>query len=87
MEPDEPGSESPKEGLAMLPFIGWCVLLAALLVWEAFGLRAPHDSWPTFSDMLHSITRHLIGRWVLFGVWLWVGFHLFVRGWKFFLRG
>ncbi len=71
----------------MVAFIGWTVLIAALLVWEGIGLVAPHDGWPTFSDMFNTITRHAGGRWLLFAVWLWLGFHLFVRGWKFFLRG
>jgi hypothetical protein len=26
------------------------------------------------------------GRFILFGLWLWLGWHLFIRGWAFFLR-
>ena len=37
--------------------------------------------------MLRTVTRPLPGRLVLFGLWLWVGWHLFIRGWNFFLRG
>jgi hypothetical protein len=27
-----------------------------------------------------------LGRFLLFGLWLWLGRHLFNRGWDFFLR-
>jgi hypothetical protein len=27
-----------------------------------------------------------LGRVLLFALWLWLGWHLFVRGWSFFLR-
>ena len=58
----------------------------AVFAWEGFGLANARDRWPTFSDVIHVITRHVVGRWVLFAVWLWLGWHFFVRGWKFFLR-
>ncbi len=38
------------------------------------------------SDVLRVAMRYPLGRWVLFGLWLWFGWHLFVRGWRFFLR-
>ncbi|HEY1332566.1 MAG TPA: DUF6186 family protein [Actinomycetota bacterium] len=66
--------------------IGWAVLIAAVLVWEGLGLLVPGDRWPTISDMLRTVTRPVAGRWILFSLWLWLGWHLFVRGWRFFLR-
>jgi hypothetical protein len=30
--------------------------------------------------------RYPAGRWVLFALWLWFGWHFFVRGWRFLLR-
>jgi len=27
-----------------------------------------------------------VGRWALFALWLWAGWHFFVRGWHFLLR-
>ena len=74
------------EGPSMIALAGWAVLIAAVLVWEGLGLVKPHDRWPTFSDMLRKVTHTAPGRWMLFGVWLWLGWHLFVRGWRFFLR-
>ncbi len=71
---------------SMIALAGWAVLIAAVLVWEGLGLVKEHDQWPTFSDMLRKVTHTAPGRWLLFGVWLWLGWHLFVRGWRFFLR-
>ena len=50
------------------------------------NLADQHDRWPTFSDVIRTIMHHAVGRWVLFALWLWLGWHFFVRGWRFFLR-
>src|SRR5881409_1509996 len=64
----------------------WVLVLGAFLACEGLGLSLGRG-WPTLSRILRTATRTAPGRWVLFGVWLWVGWHLFVRGWHFFLRG
>jgi Helix-turn-helix domain/Family of unknown function (DUF6186) len=66
--------------------IGWVVILVALVVWEAVGLMVGRG-WPTLSHITREVTRSPVGRWVLFGAWLWLGWHLFIRGWQLFLRG
>lgn len=76
----------PRVGPPVIALVGWGVLIAAVFVWEGFGLVRPHDGWPTLSDMLRRITSTAPGRWFLFALWLWLGWHLFVRGWHFFLR-
>ncbi|HWO69701.1 MAG TPA: DUF6186 family protein [Actinomycetota bacterium] len=64
---------------------GWLVIVGALLVWQGIGLvRGPE--WPTLSDFFRALMGPPLGRAVLFGLWLWLGWHLFVRGWAFFLR-
>ena len=70
----------------MAGLIGWALIFGALLVWEGLGLTIGHQ-WPTLSHMLRTVTRPVPGRLILFGLWLWVGWHLFIRGWDFFLRG
>ena len=70
----------------MIGLIGWALIFGAFLVWEGLGLTLGHQ-WPTLSHMLRAVTRPLPGRLALFGLWLWVGWHLFLRGWDFFLRG
>ena len=65
---------------------GWIVIVGALLVWQGLALTNG-PAWPTLSDMFRAAMRPLAGRLVLFGVWLWLGWHVFIRGWRFFLRG
>lgn len=65
--------------------IGWGVIFAVLLTWQGIGLARGND-WAVLSDLFRAVTRNPVGRWALFGFWLWVGWHLFVRGWTFFLR-
>jgi hypothetical protein len=64
--------------------VGWVVIFAALFTWQ--GIALARDGWPTMSDMLRAFTRPLAGRVVLFGMWLWLGWHVFIRGWDLFLR-
>src|SRR2546425_9015321 len=80
-----PALQDP-DGVRVIGLIGWAVIFGAFLVWEGLGLTIGNQ-WPTLSHMLRAITRPLPGRLVLFGLWLWVGWHLFIRGWTFFLRG
>ena len=65
--------------------VGWLVVFGALLGWQGFML-AHGPSWPTMSSMLRAFMRPAAGRAILFGLWLWIGWHLFIRGWTFFLR-
>jgi Family of unknown function (DUF6256) len=65
---------------------GWVVILTAFVAWEALGLLVGHG-WPTLSHITREVTRWRVGRWLLLGAWLWLGWHLFIRGWRFFLRG
>ena len=65
---------------------GWLVIVGLLLIWQGLALvYAP--AWPTLSQLFRDFMRPLPGRVLLFGIWLWLGWHLFVRGWNFFLRG
>ena len=67
------------------PLISGCVPLDE----EAYqALMLAHGPpWPSMSSMLRAFMRPVGGRVVLFGLWLWIGWHLFIRGWTFFLRG
>jgi len=88
MRPDGggPGTERDAEVTRMIGIVGWAVLFALIVVWEGIGLRFPHDAWPTLSDMLRVVMRTPVGRWAMFGVWVWLGWHVFIRGWHLFLR-
>ncbi len=72
--------------MSVVGVVGWCVIMASVLTWEGVGLADGPNGWPTLSDMLRTLTSSDAGRWVLFGLWLWLGWHLFIRGWQFFLR-
>jgi len=65
--------------------VGWAVIFGALFAWQGFGLLwGPR--WPTMSDMLRAFMGPALDRYLLFGLWLWLGWHVFIRGWQFFLR-
>jgi hypothetical protein len=68
-------------------FVAWAVLFAAIMVVEALGLTLRGHQWPTLSDIFRVAMRPEWSRWLLFALWLWVGWHFFIRGWTFFLRG
>jgi Family of unknown function (DUF6186) len=66
-------------------YAGWVVIVAVFLIWQGLALvYAP--TWPTLSEIFRTAMRPPIGRAVLFGIWLWLGWHVFFRGWTFFLR-
>ncbi len=89
-----PGS-GPQAGLRPLevsvgqhPVIGylvWAVLFGALFAWEGLALSHLSGSVPTLSAAFRAIMRYPVGRWALFALWLWFGWHIFVRGWHFLL--
>ncbi|KAB8166529.1 hypothetical protein FH609_003085 [Streptomyces sp. 3MP-14] len=68
-------------------YLVWALLFGALFGWEALTLARPEAGLPTLSDAMDAVMRYPVGRWVLFAVWLWFGWHTFVRGWHFLLRG
>jgi hypothetical protein len=70
----------------MVGLVAWAVAIGACFVVEGVALARTHDAWPTFSDIMRIVTASAWGRWALFAAWLWLGWHLFVRGWRFFLR-
>ena len=74
--------------MARYPLIGylaWAVLLGVLFVWEGLAL-AGVTGVPSLSGVFRVITRYSPGRWALFALRLWAGWHFFVRGWHFLLR-
>jgi hypothetical protein len=79
------GEEGKVARHPVIGYIVWAVLFGALFAWEGLGL-ARVKGCPTLSDVFRLITRYPAGRWALFALWLWVGWHLFVRGWHFLLR-
>lgn len=72
--------------IRVIAIVGWLVIIGVLFTWQGLALVNGRE-WPTLSDIFRSFMKPLVGRWVLFGLWLWLGWHLFIRGSRFFLRG
>jgi hypothetical protein len=70
----------------MIGLVGWAVIVALALAWQGIGLIRVGDDFPSLSGILRVVTDNLVGRWLLFGFWLWIGWHLFVRQWQEFFR-
>ncbi|MBI4259702.1 MAG: hypothetical protein HY658_03955 [Actinobacteria bacterium] len=70
----------------MIGLVVWGVLFGALLAYQGFCLLSTGDRWPAMTDLLRVALRSPVGRWVLFGTWLWIGWHLFVRTYRFLPR-
>jgi len=74
--------------MARYPLIGylaWVVLFSALFAWEGLAL-AGVSGVPALRGVFGAILRYPAGRWALFALWLWAGWHFFIRGWHFLLR-
>ncbi len=80
-------SESRPENLHSLGLVGWAVVLGLGLAWEGLGLVFGREHWPSMSDLLRGLSRPVAGRWLLLALWIWLGWHLFVRGWRPLLSG
>ena len=57
----------------------WAILIGVFLGYQGFCLLSDDDRWPPITDIFRDVIRYPAGRWVLFGLWLWLGWHLFVR--------
>jgi Family of unknown function (DUF6186) len=69
---------------ATLPWVlGWSAVVVVLALWEVAGARF---GYPRLADASAALARHRAVRIVLFGFWLWLGWHFFIRGWRFFLQ-
>src|SRR5260370_40358297 len=74
--------------MARQPLIGylvWLVLFGALFAWEGLAL-ARVTGVPSLSDVFRVTMRYPFGRWALFALWLWVGWHFFRPGLHFLPR-
>lgn len=81
------GTSDTRPELRVIGLTGWAVLLGLCLAWEGLGLVYGHEHWPSMSDLLRTVSRPVVGRWILLALWIWLGWHLFVRGWQPLLRG
>ena len=66
-------------------YLGWAVLFGALFAWEGLAL-AGVTGVPSLSGVVRTLLRYQVGRWALFALWLWAGWHFFILGWHLLLR-
>ncbi|HXW46028.1 MAG TPA: DUF6186 family protein [Streptosporangiaceae bacterium] len=67
-------------------YVVWALLFGAIFAWEGLALSHISGTVPTLSATFRAIMKYPAGRWALFALWLWFGWHIFVRGWHFLLR-
>ncbi len=80
-----PRREAGRARHPVLGYLAWAVVFGALFAWEGLAL-AGVTGIPSLSDAVRLIMRYPVGRWVLFALWLWAGWHGFIRSWRFLLR-
>ncbi len=71
----------------MIGLVVWGVLFGLLFAYQGLALVSTNDRWPSFSHVLRVVMRNPAGRWTLFGLWLWLGWHLFARSLRLFVKG
>ncbi len=59
----------------------WCGVIAGVIGWDLFSFAVQSPSFPTLSTLVGHLTRHPIGRGILFALWLVVGAYA-VAGWR-----
>ncbi|MDQ4103382.1 MAG: DUF6186 family protein [Actinomycetota bacterium] len=58
--------------------VGFAGLLGAMLTVEVLG-RAGREPFQPVARVLGAALASRIGRWVVWGAWLWIGFHFLAR--------
>ena len=64
-------------------YLIWVVILGAVFAWEGLAF-AGVTGVPTLGRVFGVIARHPFGRWSMFALWLWTGWHFFIRGPHYF---
>jgi hypothetical protein len=61
-----------------LTLLVWVLLATAVVVLEARALARP-DRFASLGDAVDLALRTRLGRAIVLGGWLWLGWHVFVR--------
>jgi len=80
-----PGRKASTARHPLIGYLAWAVLFGALFAWEGLAL-ARVTGVPSLSDVVRVVMRYPPGRWALFALWLWAGWHLFIRSRRFLPR-
>lgn len=58
--------------------VGFIVLFAAMLSVDLLG-RAGREPFQPLTRVLEAAMVRCSGRWLVWGAWLWIGFHFLAR--------
>ena len=61
-----------------LTYLGYGVVLASVMAWALVTAR--HEGWMTLPDAIAAMTQRRAVRILVVAGWVWLGWHLFVRG-------
>jgi hypothetical protein len=67
--------------------LGWFVLFGATAAFHVINVTVGRDRWPALGTMIRDALQPRLGRALFVALWLWTGWHFFIRGWRFFLQG
>ena len=73
------GTRRDDQGRPLMGVAIWTGLFAAFLAYQGFCLAAASSRWPPITEILRQAISRPVGRGLLFALWLWLGWHLFVR--------
>jgi hypothetical protein len=58
--------------------LGFALLLLLVLALDALG-RAGREPFHPLAEALDAAMATRVGRWLVLGAWLWIGFHFLAR--------
>ena len=61
-----------------ITFVGFAVILAVAVTWAVVSAR--DDRWTSLPSAWDALTRRRPVRVLMVLAWIWLGWHLFVRG-------
>jgi Family of unknown function (DUF6186) len=58
--------------------VAWAVVLGLVVLLEILG-NVVNDRIPTFTQVVLFFMHGRVGRWLLFGLWIWIGVHFYLK--------
>jgi len=68
-------------GARTASLLGWAVAFGLVFAWQGVTLAKRDAGWLPLTEIVEAVRLPVV-RWVAFALWLWVGWHVFVRTWE-----